>query len=218
MKGYYVLINFKAYDYAAGKKAVEMSKICDSFSRKSGVRMIVSPQHVDLPLVAISVKIPVFAQSIDPMEPGAHTGSVTAFSVKEAGARGTFINHSEKRIGMEEIGQCVGLARKYRLLSLCCVQNLEEARRVLKFGPDFMAYEPPEFIGTKTSVSEAKPEIVKGFAELVGKKSIPLAGAGVHCREDVKNALDFGMRGVLFASAFSRSKNKRKFLEELTSF
>ena len=94
-----IVINFKTYESATGKKAVELAKIIDSI--KSNAEMIVCPQFADLKAVADSVDIPVFSQHIDNIVPGKGTGHILPESVKAAGCSGTLINHSERRLDMK---------------------------------------------------------------------------------------------------------------------
>ena len=53
------------------------------------------------------VDIPVMAQHIDPVTAGGHTGSILLECAKEAGAAGTLINHSEKRMKLADIDEIV---------------------------------------------------------------------------------------------------------------
>ena len=78
-----IVINFKTYETATGKKAVELAKIIEEFVGKADV--IVCPQFTDLKAIADAVKIPVFAQHIDPVKFGSNTGHILPESVKDAG-------------------------------------------------------------------------------------------------------------------------------------
>lgn len=213
MKFPVIIINFKVYEKAIGNNALKLAKICETISKKFKINIIISPQCTDL-YIGKKLKIPVFSQHFDPIEQGAYTGSLSIKAVKSAGVKGSFINHSEKKLEIEKIKKCIQLAKKYNILSLCCVGNLNEAKKVLKFKPDLIAYEPPELIGTGVSVSKSKPEILKKFSKLVGKKSVPLAGAGISNKEDVIKALEW-VKGVLIASAFVKSNNPKRFLENI---
>ena len=58
---------------------------------------MVAPQYANIYRISQEVGLPVLAQHIDAVEAGGHTGSILPESVKEAGAVGTLINHSEQR-------------------------------------------------------------------------------------------------------------------------
>jgi len=81
-----IIVNFKTYSEATGRNAVELAKKAEKVSDETKVSIIVAPQFADISAVAKAVKIPVFAQHIDPIRPGSYTGHVLADSVKEAGA------------------------------------------------------------------------------------------------------------------------------------
>jgi triosephosphate isomerase len=118
-----ILVNFKTYIEATGKRGVELAKIADRVSRDSGVTIAVAPQFTDLKAVAEAVEIPVFSQHVDPIKPGAFTGHVLAEAVKAAGASGTILNHSERRIRISEIEEALSLARVSDLASLVCTDT-----------------------------------------------------------------------------------------------
>jgi triosephosphate isomerase len=213
-----ILVNFKTYVEASGKNAVKMAKICESVSKKYGVTIAVAPEILDLSEVASKVKIPVFAQHIDPIvEDGKHTGHVVAENVKAVGAVGTILNHSERRLKLEEIGKCVNIAKSFDLITVCCSESPKESEEIARFGPDFIAYEPPELIGTGVSVSKTKPGVVKETVDLI-KRVNPsvkvLCGAGITTGEDVKKAIELGTVGVLVASGVVKAENPKKVLEE----
>ena len=65
-----IIINFKTYLEATGKKAVELAKKAEKASKETGIYIAVTPQFTDVKAVAEAVEIPVFAQHIDPIKPG----------------------------------------------------------------------------------------------------------------------------------------------------
>ena len=81
-----MLINFKTYLEATGKKAVELAVKMEKVGNETGVKVGVAPQFCDIAQVAANVAIPVFAQHVDAISPGAFTGHVLAESVSAAGA------------------------------------------------------------------------------------------------------------------------------------
>lgn len=213
-----ILINFKCYEAGTGKNALRLARICESVSKKYKRNIAIAPQFTDIYLISREVEIPVFAQRIDFIDPGAYTGHISPLSVKEAGAIGTLLNHSESRMDMELIRRCIGSAKKYDLISICCSRNVDESKSIAQFAPDFIAYEPPELIGTGISVSQTKPEVVTGTVNEV-KKINPdikvLCGAGITNGEDVKKALELGTVGVLLASGFVKAENPENVLVNL---
>jgi triosephosphate isomerase len=212
-----IIVNFKTYSEATGKKAVELAKKAEKASNESSVLIGVAPQFADIATIAKAVCIPVLAQHIDPIKPGSYTGHVLAESVKEAGAVGTLINHSERQLKLSDINEVIGIARKNGLLSVVCANNPNISAAVATLKPDIIAIEPPELIGTGIPVSKAKPEVVTDTIKLVRKVNPTvtiLCGAGISRGDDVAVALKLGTQGVLVASGIVKAKDQYRVLRE----
>lgn len=218
MKKLLIVVNFKTYAESTGEKAVRMARYCEEVSREHGVSIVAVPQIPDIYRVACSVKIPVFAQHIDGVGAGSFTGHVTADCIKDAGARGTLINHSERRILLSDIDSAVRAANKAGLTTIVCTNNVAVTSAAAALSPDYVAIEPPELIGSGIPVSKADPDIVRGAVAAV-KKINPevevLCGAGISKGEDVAAALELGTSGVLLASGVIKAKDPRAALLDL---
>jgi triosephosphate isomerase len=212
-----IIVNFKTYLEATGKKAVELAKKAEKVSLETKVSIGVAPQHTDMDTVAKTVNIPVFAQHTDPIQPGSHTGHVLAEAVEETGAIGTLINHSERQLKLSDIDAVIKIARGKSLVSVVCANNPTISAAVATLNPDVLAIEPPELIGTGIPVSKAKPEVVTNTVRLVreiNQKVVILCGAGISHGEDVAAALRLGTRGVLVASGIVKAKDPYSVLRE----
>ena len=212
-----IIVNFKTYSEATGKRAVELAKKAEKVSRETKVSIGVAPQFADIQAIAKAVKTPVFAQHIDPIKPGSYTGHVLAESVKEAGAIGTLINHSERQLKLSDINEVLSITRENSLLSVVCANNPNISAAVATLKPDIIAIEPPELIGTGIPVSKAKPKVVTGTIKLVREVNPTvtiLCGAGITQGEDVAAALKLGTQGVLVASGIVKAKNQYEILRE----
>jgi len=212
-----IVVNFKTYSEATGSKAVQLARNVERVHKETRISTAVAPQLVDIRAIAETVEIPVFAQHIDPIEPGGFTGHILAESVKEAGAIGTLINHSEKQLKLSEIDAIVELARKKKLLSLVCANNPTISVAVAALKPDILAIEPPELIGTGIPVSKAKPGVITDTMTLVreiNSRVTILCGAGISHGEDVAAAQKLGTQGVLVASGIVKAKDPYMILRE----
>ncbi|MCL6578071.1 MAG: triose-phosphate isomerase [Candidatus Bathyarchaeota archaeon] len=212
-----IIVNFKTYSEATGRNAVELAKKAERVNDETSVYVGVAPQFADIAAVAKAVKIPVFAQHIDPIKPGSFTGHVLAESVKEAGAVGTLINHSERQLKLSDINETIAITREQELLSIVCANDPNVSAAVATLKPDIIAVEPPELIGTGIPVSKAKPEVVTGTVRLVREVNSEvtiLCGAGITRGEDVKAALKLGTQGVLVASGIVKAKDPYTVLRE----
>ena len=107
----------KAYLY--GEEFVELAKFADQLSKKYDVRIVATPQYVDIPMVAKETEnIFVFAQHMDSLRPGRGIGSVLPEALKAAGADGTFLNHAEKRISIDELEKTITRAKEVGLMTI----------------------------------------------------------------------------------------------------
>jgi triosephosphate isomerase len=212
-----IIVNYKTYSEATGKKAVKLSKIAEEVSRETGVNVAVAPQLADLASVCNAVSIPVLAQHIDPIFPGNSTGHVLLESVKEAGAVGTLINHSERRLKLCDIETIIARTREAGMVSVVCTNNAAVSEAAAALKPDIVSLEPPELIGTGIPVSKSKPEVVTETVALVKHVNpcvVTLCGAGITKGEDVSAALKLGTMGVLVASGIVKAKDPRKVIME----
>ena len=212
-----IIVNYKTYSEATGRKAVALAKQAEQASKETGVQIVVAPQFADICSVAKAIEIPVFAQHIDPIKPGSHTGQVLVDSIKEAGAVGTLINHSERQMKLADIDAVVKMAIEKDLISCVCTNNPAVSAAVAYLHPDIISIEPPELIGSGVAVSKAKPEEVTRTIQLVRKVNTEahiLCGAGISHGEDVAVALKLQTQGVLAASAIVKAKDPYTVLRE----
>ena len=208
-----VIVNFKAYKKAVGKKALDLAKVLAKNSK--GIDLMVAVQNVDLYHIASKVKVKVLAEHVDYVSFGPFTGKVLVEAVKQEKAYGALLNHAEDKLKFGLIKKTVRRCKEVKLKTIVCCASLREAKKIVKLKPDYIAFEVPELIGTGKSISKEKPESVKKFVEIVGKKSIPLCGAGISTNKDFKAALQFGCKGVLLASGITKAKDSGKALRTL---
>lgn len=215
-----IVLNVKTYEEATWNKALEIAQIMDEISKETGVSMAISVQATDISLCSQKVSIPVFAEHIDPINPGSHTGWTLPEAVKAAGAIGTLINHSEHRLILSDIDTCITRAKEMDLDHIVCSNNVATSRAIAAFSPNFVAVEPPELIGGDISVTTADPDIVIGSVKAVRKvdENVKvLCGAGVKNGKDVTKSVELGADGVLLASGIVKAKDKKFVIRDLAA-
>ncbi len=206
-----IIINFK--NYVHGKKALDLGKKIKEYLPQA----IVAVSSADARGISYYTKLQVFAQHIDFAEGKKSTGFVTAETLKETGAGGSLLNHSEHRLNEEIIKKTIKKAKEKNLKIILCVKNLSEARKYKNFNPWAIAFEDPKLISTGKSITKYKGEDLKKFVSMLkGIKIIPLCGAGINSKEDVTEAGKLGCKGVLISSAIANSKNPDKILGEIS--
>ena len=215
-----IVLNVKTYSEATGNKALDLAMLMDKISKETGSSMAISVQATDIYLCSKEVSIPVWAEHIDPIKPGSHTGWTLPEAIKDSGAVGTLINHSEHRLKIADIDFCITRAKELNLDHIVCSNNVGTSKALAAFSPNFIAVEPPELIGGDISVTTADPGIVSESVNAVkniDKNVKVLCGAGVKNGKDVAKAIELGADGVLLASGIVKAKNKETVVRDLVS-
>lgn len=215
-----IVLNLKTFLESTGEGAVRIARSCREVADDSGIDIAVAPQFCDIYRVSSQVDVPVYAQHLDSVGAGSFTGHAFAQCIKDAGAVGTLINHSEYRLTLANIDASVSKARETGLASIVCTNNVATSAAAAALGPDYVAVEPPELIGSGIPVSKADPQVVTGSVDAV-KRVNPsvkvLCGAGISKGEDFQAALELGSVGVLLASGIVKAKDPKAALEDLVS-
>ncbi len=215
-----VILNYKTYLESSGNNALNLARDLESASEESGIMMVACPQAGDIYRVCESTSLPVYAQHIDAVSPGSHTGANLIQTLIEAGASGSLINHSEKRMELADIDEVVQLCSQFKIKSCVCTNNLATSQAAAQLNPDAVAFEPPELIGTGIPVSQTQPEVVADTVESVkaiNKNIKVLCGAGITDGDDMKAAIELGADGVLLASGIIKAESPKDALLDLVS-
>ncbi len=213
-----IVVNVKTYEEATGPTLYSLAELMNKIAEETQASLALSVQATDIYHATQITQLPIFAQHIDPISPGSHTGWTLPQAVKEAGAIGTLINHSEHRLTLADIDTCIKLAKKFNLDHIVCTNNVATSKAVAALDPNFIAVEPPELIGGDISVTTADPDIVSNSVEVVKKVNnniSVLCGAGVKNGKDVKKAIELGADGVLLASGVVKPREKEKVIRDL---
>lgn len=212
-----IILNYKNYNETIGERGLLLSKTAEKIAKEIGVSIAVCPQNVDIRLTAQEVDIPVLAQHVDSNDFGSYTGNNLIEAIKESGAVGSLVNHSEHRLKLSDIEQIIEKSKRLDFYTCVCSNNIQTSKAISAMKPEACAMEPPELIGSGVSVT-TKPELVKQTLEAIESISNsvqPLVGAGVTTSKDVSEAIQMGAKGVLLASGFVKARNPEEVLLEM---
>ena len=215
-----ILVNLKTFKEGMGNRAHMIATAAQSVARETGATIGVAPGYIDLHPLCHHFAIPVYTQRVDGYEPGARTGHIPVEALKLAGAAGSLVNHSERRLTLAEIELSVRALQSHKMVAVVCSNNEITSAGAAALGPEYVAIEPPELIGSGISVSKANPEIIKrsvAAVHAVNPKVKVLTGAGIQSGECVKIAVDLGTDGVLLASSVVKSPDPAAVLRDLVS-
>ncbi len=211
----FVLVNLKTYDCDPVAVATAAAEVAE----RTDARLAVAPPTAAVERVA-RTGVETWAQEVDPIAAGSNTGHTLAESVADAGAVGTLLNHSERRRTLADIDGGIRAAERAGLETVVCANDPRQVGAAAALGPDAVAVEPPELIGTGTPVSAAEPAIVEdavSAAAEIDPEVAVLCGAGISTGEDVVAAADLGAEGVLLASGVAKADDPRAALEALVA-
>ncbi len=215
-----ILVNLKTYREGTGNRAHMIANAAQLVAKESGVEIGIAPSYIDLHPICHHFSLPVYAQHVDGCEPGANTGHITVDAIRTAGAAGSLVNHSERRLTLAEIEASVRGLQAHKLISVVCSNNEVTSAGAAALSPDYVAIEPPELIGSGVSVSKANPEIIRrsvAAVHAVSPNVRVLTGAGIQSGDCVRIAVDLGTDGVLLASSVVKSKEPGAVLRDLVS-
>ena len=211
-----LVINCKNYPEVSGGRIARFVRAAERAARRHGVDVAVAPpQHLIGAVAGAGVRI--LAQHVDDAAPGGTTGFVVPELLKESGVAGSIINHSEHRVSPASIRGAVARLRGLGMASVLCVRDVAEARRYAGLGPDYVAIEPPELIGSGRAVSRERPGLISRAAAAVGgagNSTGLLCGAGIVSGEDVSRAVELGASGVLVASGIVKAASWSRAMSE----
>jgi triosephosphate isomerase (TIM) len=206
----------KAYLY--GRGAVELARAADRIGKRYDVRIIFTPQYVDIPEVARETSfIRVFAQHMDGIPVGRGIGAVLPEALKAAGAVGVLLNHAERRLTLSEINRTIKRADEVGLATLVCADTPEEAAAIAHLAPNIILAEPPALIGS-TQAGAAGRDHVARTNELV--RSIDprirvLHSAGISGPRDVADIVTLGAEATGCTSAVIKAADPAAMLESM---
>ena len=215
-----IVVNVKTYQTGTGPRLLKLAKQLETVKKDIGSKIILSVPATDIYRISQVIKLPIYAQHTDLVTYGPHTGAILPESIKLAGAKGTILNHAEKKIDHKILKKTILTLKLNNLKTIVCADTIDEAKIIARFSPDMIAIEPPELIGGNHSVTKARPEIITETVKIV-KKINPtikvLVGAGIKTAYDIKKSMELGADGVLIASGVTNAKDPQKVMIDMMS-
>jgi triosephosphate isomerase len=203
--------------YAWGAAMVDLAKRADALSRAYDVRVIVTPQYVDIPAVAQAVeRVMVFAQHMDALPPGRGVGSVLPEAVKAAGAQGVLLNHVERRLSRVELAETMRRADEVGLATIVCADAVDDAVGIARLSPDVIIVESPDLIaGGRRDDSRGAIAAANEAIRQVDPSIRVLHGAGINGPQDVYDVTAAGAQGAGSSSAIFTAPDPAAMLEAM---
>lgn len=210
-----IFLSLKTYKESTGSAAIRLLSSVKRVSKETGVTIIPAVQPTDIYRVKRELGIEVWAQHMDPIEPGKNMGWLSPYALKDAGATGLIINHSEHKMDDAHVKKILDKAKEYGLKSIICGFSTDMVIKFDSWNPDYVSYEREDMIGTGISMVTKEAENIKKLVKVL--KNPLIIGAGISTGKDIKEALSLGAKGAILASRFVLAKDPEAKLRELAS-
>jgi triosephosphate isomerase len=204
--------------YMHGERVLKLAKAADKAAEKYDVRIIFTPQYTDIRLLAQKTNnLYIFAQHLDPLQPGRGHGSVLAEALKDAGAAGVIMNHAERPMNISDLRKAIKRAGEAGLISMVCSDTIDEAMAIAHFSPDIIVAEPTNLIGTgQKSDKEYIIETTRAIKSINPEIQV-LQGAGISKGQDVYDVIKAGADATGTTSGIMKAENPEAMLDEMIS-
>jgi len=208
-----IFLALKTYKKTTGDAVIKILSSVKKIIKETGVPIITCAQATDIYRIKKELDIEVWAQHMDPIDPGKNTGWISPYSVKNAGATGVLINHSEHKLKEEVIIETVKKARQYNLKIILIGQTVEMIKKFDSFDIDFLSFEKEDLIAGLVSMIDQQEKAIKDLVKIV--KHPLIIGAGINDGEDTRKSKAAGAAGVLMATYFVTAPDPEQKLREL---
>jgi len=208
-----ILLNFKTYKQASGKSALELIRVVEKVVDQTGVKIFPAVQALDLAYLKPQTQLDLWVQHLDAIQPGRHTGRLSAYTAYQQGAAGVQLNHSENPLTEDQLKKALEICRQNQIKTLVFCADLKTLKTINNLNPDYVCWENPDNVATGQTDFHQAQNVIK---QAISVCSAPfLLGAGITSAEDVKTALNLGADGVGLASAFIKTDNSYDLLLSL---
>ena len=193
-------------NYIFGDDVLRIAKAADTAAVRYDVDVMLITPYTEIRRVAEQTeRLIVLAPYMDLLRPGRGMADVLPEALQSAGTQGVVINHCERPVPLSTVSATIRRARELGLLSLVCVDTIEEARAVAILGPDIINPEPTELIGgQQASGMDYMQESVRAIKAIDPNIIVEQSG-GITTPEQVYELVLAGMEAVGSASGVLRS-------------
>jgi triosephosphate isomerase len=147
----YFEVGIKNYIY--GDAVIALAEEAEACAEESDVDVVFITPYTEIRRVADRTsRIIILAPYMDTLRPGRGLADILPEAVRDAGAHGVVLNHSERPMSIGAIEATIERATELDMLSFACANSVVEARAIAQFHPDIMNPEPSDLIGKPSAV------------------------------------------------------------------
>ena len=203
-------------NYLFGKDILDLAKIADEEASKNEVDVIFTTPYANIAEIASCTKnLYVFAPHMDMTPIGRGLANVLPESIKDAGAKGVMLNHTEKPLSIARIIQTIDRARGLDMITIVCATSILETRAVAQLHPDIIVSEPLELIGNGVAVDASFVKLTMNAVLSVDCNIGTIVAGGVSTGDDVYKIIHAGADATGASSAIALAQDPRKRIREM---
>lgn len=203
-------------NYIYGDAVYDYAKAVDEAAIKYDIDAIFIAPYTEIRrIVENTSRIFVFAPYMDTLRPGRGIADVLPEALKDAGAKGVMLNHSERPMSLRQIKETIDRANELGLITFACADSIQETKAIAQFQPDIINPEPSELIGTnQASDMSYVVETLKVVKELYPDILVEQA-AGITTGAQIYDFIMAGNDAAGSASGILNSSDPFKLLDEM---
>lgn len=205
-------------NYVFGDAVLALAEAAEGCAEEYDVDVLFIAPYTEIRRVAERTRrLKVMTPHMDTLRPGRGLADVLPEAVRDAGADGVVVNHSERPLSIAAVEETIARARELGMLSFVCANSVVEARAIAQFHPDIINPEPSDLIGTPNEVGldfvRAATEAVKSvFPDIL----VELA-AGISSPGQVYDYIRNGADGAGAASGIMLAPDPMATMREMVA-
>lgn len=203
-------------NYLYGKDICDLAKAADEAAAKYAVDVIFTAPFINIVEIAENTShLHVFAPHMDAKPVGRGLANILPESIKDAGAQGVMLNHSEKPLEIQELIDAINRAEKVGLMTLVCASSMIETKTIAMMSPDLIVSEPAELIGTGQAADlRYVRQVVETITTVNPDIGVMVAG-GVATGKDAYNIIYAGADATGSSSGIVLADNPEQRIHEM---
>lgn len=202
--------------YLLGEESIDAAYLTDKIAASREHSIFWTAPAPELCAVAKSLKnaIPT-AQHADLIGNGKGMGLVPLESLKAAGVKAVFLNHTAHPLPVDQLAATIDRARELEMLTIVAADSVTEARAVAAMDPDVVLCEPSSLVGTGQTSDDAYIAETISAVRSINPNIVIMEGAGIRCGDDVRRLISLGAQGTGISSALAIASDRKALLTEL---
>ncbi len=204
-------------NYIWGDTVLEYAKAADDAAEKYDIDVLFITPVVEIRRVVENTKnLIVLAPYMDTLRPGRGMADILPEAVRDAGAKGVVVNHSEKPMSLPAIKATIDRAHELDMIAFACADTIAEAKAIAQLNPDIINPEPSELIGGGKGVSDMSyvMESIKVIKEINPNIMVEQA-AGISQPQQVYDFIMAGSEAAGAASGIVNAEDPIKMIYEM---